>query len=723
MLKKSIYLSIYDTKKILSNKIFWLTFCISLLFFIIICFNYGKNRGFSDKNYKLLKNYVQTYNTNEMINTDYETGIDYIVNTYNKMVEAKENNTYFQNYFFDNTDISEEYNLFSYIRYDIDAAYSYADFLKNTRETADLISNISIFSKSKNDFSKRNIQKTKSDYASFSEEIISYTGSRGMSELLHMPAYSVIVFVFLFILTILLVVDDKNNHYNMLYNTMKNGKSVLALSKIWTLLCFSLIFTFLLTGITLFISIFRYGFIDMTCAIQSFYGCYQSIFNMKIITFLFLLFLLRWISAFMIGICLLTLTNLISTIQIYTLISILVYVIGLLLQNIKGNTLFSLMKYISPFYLLQSIGFLSEYKNINFFGYPVLFTYISLLLFFIILAVMTILFIIGYSKANIRQPLSLSFSLRKKTDKNIKFKRHSIYTYEMYKILFGRKLLLLFLLIGPLFYIFLTHTTKPENFDRQYYMRYMHSYEGVLSEKNTNLIEMESKRLESAFKKQEQIQYQYETGKLSMSEYFPLISKYQSMTVSSGGFSLVESRLNYLSKKDFTKWLVYEKGWYIFLGVGEFERQNFLILAFSCLCVLISVSGIFPMEEEYQTSFILNTCKYGQKYLEKNKIKAGISCTFISFIITYLPLFIYCCQIYGMNSFFAPAPSLPYLEKVPSFISILFFTIIALTIKFLFLLFFTMFIIYLSKKLKSTLKTYVAGILFLIIPVVCCFFI
>lgn len=723
MLKKSFGLSCYDIKKISSNKIFWITlFAISFLY-LGIAFIMGNYNGFSNETYRELKKFVQSYDS-DALGLPYENGMEYVVSTYDEMAMAKERGSQLPEPVWTESS-EEEYRLFLYVRQDIDGVYSYEDFLNSVKDNGNVISEISIFADAAGDFSKNNIHKTMADYDRLSADGMEYTGSRGLCELINSDIYPVMAFIFIFVIVMLLTIEERNHSYNRLFNTMKNGRGVLAFSKLLTVAVYSFFITALMLIFTLLASFVQYGFVKMNVPVQALYGFSRSELHMSVGGMLFMLLLLRWLLTFFTGVILLLITNYVFSIPSYTIAGIMVYVIGIVMDRVPGHSMTALFRYINIPYMLNASGFIAEYCNLDFLSKPISFKLAAAVVVVIAVVISMIIFCRGFSAANMKSVVGANDKHKKRKERKPKNEiKHGLLFYEMYKQLIGRRIVIAFFAAIICVSAYLIFTYEEPSFNENYYIRYMQSFEGKLDDERVAVIEKEAKRLDTELSSLKVLGFRYNNGDISFEQFNSDYNRHEIASLGIGGFQMLEDRLKYvLSREEADNWLVFDNGWRLALGIDDFKEKGMILFMISEICLVVACSGIFSMEDEYGMGSILGTCKNGTDSLKRAKQLSGVCMALFSMLAVNIPIYIFCEVKYKLNCLSAPANSIPALSKIGGGISLLEVLAVNIVIKLIVLTAVSYVIMYVSEKQKSTSKTFILGIMMFVMPIACMIFI
>ena len=248
----------------------------------------------------------------------------------------------------------------------------YESYLENVQKQAEKMSKSSVFGKDKNSFTYRNIQKTAEDFEALKGITVEFGNNRAVELWLDYKTADAF-YVLVIVLFILAFFEDRKNGLAPLIRATPNGRSRLAISRLWILLGAAAVFTVLLYASTLFTSFALYGGQDgLDRSIQSIEGFKTCTFRMTVLEWIILYFGAKVICGFFLGLIFWFILSFLSHMQLAMFV-----IIGILGIEYAAYTLIppqmalSVLRYVNLFAYIYPSELLSKYINMNFFGLPV----------------------------------------------------------------------------------------------------------------------------------------------------------------------------------------------------------------------------------------------------------------------------------------------------------------------------------------------------------------
>lgn len=360
----------------------------------------------------------------------------------------------------------------------------YQEYLENIESQAKSMTSVSIFAKP-DTFNYRSIVKTPPAYENVQGVQPVFNVSNGIILATDNNFTDILCgFIVLFAVLSLMISDREQGMSGLLF-PLKRGRGYLLLTKLSALMITIFCTILLIYCENLIISASLYELGDLTRPVQSlsgFIGC-----NLKInviehlilyILFKFLYILFKFIAIFAIGAFLsLVAVNTKNTISFYGISAIILVAEGAAYAKIHPLSIYSIFRYINLISLTKVNEIFCNYKNINFWEYPVPLIPTSIGAVVVISIVAAALSAILYAKKR-----NLEFrriGIKFKFGKNNKI-RSKIY-YTLYKSLIMQKGIFLIIIFVAVAGFLNQNFIKKYDVNDVYYSYYCEIYEGVIT--------------------------------------------------------------------------------------------------------------------------------------------------------------------------------------------------------------------------------------------------
>lgn len=601
--------------------------------------------------------------------------------------------------------INNDYNIINNYQYSLNAILEVADNLKN----------ISIF-KSKDEISFNNITKTASEYNKMQNIKINYENGKYIEKISSVNITDFIVLVLVFLLSAILITEEKEKNLFILIKSTKKGKRNTIIAKILTLFICVFLICLIFYGTNFIYYSITIGFGNIFMTIQSTSTLLLSTFKINILEYLILFFSVKCLYMFLFSFIIFYLalkfyhsSEVLIGLFLLTLFNLLIY------KNIDITSKINLFQSFNLLNLMNTFELFRIYDNLRFYSF--LLPKTSIL---IILQVVTIILLILFSFSKyIKQMKHIereNVIWRKiksmKFIKSLKF--NHIFSFEIYKLMFVNKGLIIIIL----FSLFIGFHFKNQNFNLSYqetfYKNYMDILSGNLNLEKEKLIKNTIKEYEKAEEELFNIQEKVLALELSNVEAMLASQPYEDILATRGVFARIESKYDYIRSHPGSAF-VYDTGYYKLFRISQsnYEYDIYLIIV-----TIISILGIFIME--YKTGFIriLNATKNGRIKTARNKVIATILICTIIYMISIIPEIISVYKMYGLDNINMSITSLEIFHNLPSYISILSYFIAFYIVKYISYILIVLIVLYISLKLKNIVFVFITSLFIFLMPFV-----
>ncbi len=466
----------------------------------------------------------------------------------------------------------------------------------------------------------------------------------------------------LFLCTELMVTEQKNGMLPILRAT-KKGRLPLVASKAVAAFILTLCITAALWGSNLLYCGVTFGLGDLSRPVQSLTGFTTCTLEISVGQYIALFFLCKWMLYAAVGILCLVFAQLFQdSMPVWLTVGGILSVEYILCQSISSVSAWNVLKYANVGNLIFHQDWLSQYRNLNFFGFPVeVFTVSAILLAaFAVLSVLALLWLFCRRKVQVLPQLKIKLSWPKwlpRLGKSTKLVGH-----ETWKLLIecGAALVLAVIL--------LLNVQEPKSYylssDDFYYKNYMSQISGPVTEKTDTWLTAEQQRFADIRQEMRQINQLFAEGKIT--EYdknsllTPLETQLRAETVLNQQIIPQIQRAKRLAEEGTESWLLYEPGYEYLFGLGSHDKAGAaaILLAGMILCF----ANYYPKETTSGMLPLLNIYRKGRGATARCKLGLSLGMTTVLFVICQIPDYWYVLKNFGLPMLSAPLCSLRQLE-------------------------------------------------------------
>ena len=538
----------------------------------------------------------------------------------------------------------------------------YAIFIKEMGKRANEMSKLDIFSEP-NGFSNKNLKKTIKDYNKVAEVTPQKTDTYAIDSYASYEWGIISQSVFTIMVVWFLIYLERDNGLFLLLRGCKNGNCGVAVSKY--LSAFILVggYAVLQSLSEIVVSLYIYGEIPIHSVAQAsslFRGCTFPISFCEVIV---LSLIIRVGIAIVIASLMCTIGFAVYK-EFNGLISVLILFVFLLLLGscIPLSGKYSMFKCISPFFVWTVKNAIGEYHNLNIFGFPISKGIIQIITGIIVVVITTCIGCVFFSKGSQMKQGTLAekwlIMFRSKWD--VLFRHTSLLYYELYKILFQKKKIIIMLFMILWCVIEVGKASKTNYYltlEEAAYHFYMDKYEGPLSEKTQNAILSEMSFLQD---EKEEIMGALESDKnvdITFTETRLMENK-----IYIDGINRVLKQLEAIKGQNDNAGLNYLVDEPAYEHYFNRKRDRIIEWIICILCETFIVSGIYIGDTTMMP--VLRTTKRGEKSIWNSKKNSTLLVCFVSFIIYKIPDSIRFFKIDKLQCFDAPMSSFVSQEYI-----------------------------------------------------------
>ncbi len=533
------------------------------------------------------------------------------------------------------------------VKKEINKTLEYKDYLDEIDKTARVGLNSGPFAKK--GFSRVNILKTQQAYSKLKDIEVTYTASRGISEMLKfLPRVLIELFGAVFV-AVFVLMRERESAFLHLFRSQAGGRGKNLFSRLLAMYSFILMINALIMCLSLIISCIMFGFPARGCLsspVQSLCDFSTSSLKISVVGCI----MLCWLTESLVCMLLATFTVLLSIFirKSQFLFIILAMVLGIEYYWYSHIDYFSKwvnLKHINIISFLNASGLIGEYTNININGSAINLLSVALISS---VAVFVLLFVISipvYEK--------LYNEGREMTGKKMKVSLPDFLTcslsslqHECYKIFISGK----GLIIIAVFAVIMISGYKPAgrkslSVSESFYRDYVISLEGLSAADASQGVEEIRQKVKS------------NTGDKYYAERMEAVGE-------------LEKYYDYLDENNDCVFVNAEGYERLFAD----EKRNSINAMIASLVIILLISKLCVYDIECGADRLIKSTRNGTDRTGKNRLVIHIIICCIVFALVYLKYFLSIANGYELNMFGRNAASLMSLSKVPHFITLKAFT-------------------------------------------------
>lgn len=582
---------------------------------------------------------------------------------------------------------------------------NYKAYLENIETQAESMQSISIFA-NPDTFNYRSIIKTPSAYQNVQEVQPVFDVSQGII-LATDNDFSDILIGFILLFSVLSVmISDREQGMSCLLFSLKRGRSYLLFMKFVALAItvFSVVSLIYLEN--LIISSYIYGLGNLLRPIQSINGFIGCNLNINVLLYLVVYILFKSASIFLIG----TVLSLVAiftknTISFYGISAVTIIIEVILYKFIEPLSIYSIFKYINIISFTKINDIFCNYKNINFFEYPV--PLISSSFTAIITSIVILSFIAAYIYAKNRnlefRRLRLKFINR--NEKCI----HSGIFYTLYKSIVlqkGSVIICIFISVS----VFMTQSfSKEYDISDVYYKYYVTQLDGEIDDSTNDFMISEDKHFQ-------ELNYRIDELSQSAIGFSAELNELQKEYAPSMGFYLVKERYDKIKNEKYAC-IFYDTGYKRMFGKNGYDDDMKYSLMSMLLCIFL-ISPMIANDNKYHMQSVINSTSSGKKqYIKRNVIIASIyGC--LSGFIWLIGYSINIYKFYGFNGLNASIHSITDFIALPLNIKVWQYIVLIYLLRIIVIIFASLIMLYISSKCKNTTIALLVNFAIFVLPVI-----
>lgn len=475
-----------------------------------------------------------------------------------------------------------------------------------------------------------------------------YDVSEGVLQFQTAPATDLIALLLTIFLCTQMIISEHQNGMQPILRTTRNGRFPLILSKVSSTFLLTLLIAVALWVSNMAYSATVFGMGDLSRPVQSLAGYGMCALKISVAEYLLLFFLLKWLLYALVGIlCLLMGIVWRNAMSVWLTVGGFLGVECILSQTITSISAWNYFKYINVGNIMFSTEWLSEYRNLNFFGHPIQVYLLSWTLlgglFLGMILLVCLLFCRQQHSGIPRLRLRLNWPRwLYRPGKGVHLSSH-----EGWKLVAECNA---WILIGL---FVLVNCQQPKvlarSIDQLHYQSYMNTLAGPLTPDKEAYLAQEEEKFAELHRQISLLPQGYNSNQYEQALQGEKVLKEQV-------YPQVE-RIKALEQTGNTAWLVYEPGYEYLLGFSSVhDKAGSATIALAG--IILCISNLYPLEVTSGVQPLLIIYRKGRRSTGLCKFGISILCATILYLIAQIPDYLYVMKNFGFPLLEAPACSL-----------------------------------------------------------------
>ena len=591
------------------------------------------------------------------------------------------------------------------LRDECDSVLTYEDFLESIDSQAKSMTSISIFAKP-DTFNYRSILKTPPAYKNVKDVVPVFDRSKGITLATDNSFTDILCgFIVLFAVLSIMLYDREQGMSGLLFS-MRRGRGYLIMTKLGALAVTLFGAVVLLYAENLLLGAYLYGLGDLSRPIQSLSGFIGCNLKINVWQYLILHVLFKFIAVFCIGAVLsLIAVNTKNTVSFYGITAAVLITEGGLYVLIHPLSIYSIFRYINLVAFTKVNDIFCNYKNINFFEYPVPLIPTSTAALFLITGVCGFLSAYLYARKRNLEFKRIGFRLSLGKGKAV----HSQMWYTLYKSLIlqkGTLVIAVFLAVS----VFMSQSFV-KKYDQQdvYYEYYTDKAEGAVTADTITFFEDEKARFAD-------LQAQLDELNEKEPQNYTAQNELSKQLAPKMGFDPAYERLQQIKNFD-GAYMFYDTGYKRAFGKAGYDDDMKYALAAVLLLVFL-VSPLIANDNKYKMNFIISSTTSGKRsYLRRNVLAVAIY-GLLAALLWIVPYSVTIVQYYGYGGLSGSIRSITDFTSFPVNMKVWQYLLLVAVLRTLFVILSALVMLWVSSRCRNTTAAVLINFAIFALPII-----
>lgn len=577
----------------------------------------------------------------------------------------------------------------------------YSDYLDSIDSQAKTMTSVSIFAKP-GTFNYRSIVKTPPAYDNVRDVVPIFDVSKGIN-LATDNSFTDILCGFIVLFAVLsLIISDREQGMSRLLFALKRGRGYLLFFKLIALAVTIFAAVLLIYTENLIIAGNIYGLGDLTRPIQSLNGFIGCNLKISVFEYLILYVLFKFIAMFAIGAVLSLITvNAKNIVSFYGISAVILIAEGLTYAKIHPLSIYSIFRYINLISLTKVNEIFCNYKNINFWEYPVPLIPTSIGAVLIISVICVTLSAYLYAKKRNLEFRKIAFRFRLDSGNKV----HSPLYYTFYKSLFMQKGFMIIIIFIAIAGFMNQNFVKRYDPVDVYYEYYTTQTEGEITQNTIDFYDSEAVRFEKLNARMNDPDISVEEEKGILKQLAP-----------SMGFYPAYERLDQVKNIE-NSHMFYDTGYKRAFGVNGYDDDMKYAFAAILLCIFL-ISPLISNDNKYRMNSIVNSTKSGRKSFVVRNILIASFYGMISALLWIIPYAYTISDYYGHGGLSGSVRSITDFADFPINMKLWQYILIICLLRIIAVIISSLFMLWISSKCRNVTSAVLINFAVFALPII-----
>lgn len=582
---------------------------------------------------------------------------------------------------------------------------NYKSYLESIDQQAKSMTSISIFA-DPDTFNYRSIVKTPPAYKNVKNVQPVFDVSKGIILATDNNFTDILIGFILLFSVLSLMISDREQGMSGLLFPLKKGRGCLILSKVLALAAVLFTTVILIYAESLIISGYMYGLGDLLRPVQSLNGFIGCNLNISVAGYIVLYMLFKFCALFVIGAVLtLAAVNTKNSVSFFGISAVILITEGIAYNKIEALSIYSIFRYINIISFTKAGDIFCNYKNINFWEYPIPLISASFTAVITISLICVILSAFLYAKKRNLEFRRIGLKFIKVKEKRVRSRLY--YTFSKSLILQkGIYILLVFIAVS----VFMTQNfTKEYDVSDVYYKFYTTQLEGDITNDTLGFCDNEAARFDDINTRITELQE-------TVTGYSKELNDLYNDLAPSIGFYPFQERVKEVKDIDNAQ-IFYDTGYKRIFGLLGYDDDMKYALASMLLCVLL-ISPMIANDNKYRMKLIINSSMSGRKQYVKQNVTAASIYGCLSGLIWIIGYSVDIYKFYGFSGLNALIQSMTDYLGVPLDIKIWQYISLIYLLRIIFIISASLIMLFISSKCKNTTMALLVNFAVFALPLV-----
>ena len=574
--------------------------------------------------------------------------------TYRERYEAEKDKGY-------TAHLESEYELITAVKAEMDQLHDYQQYLQRIADNAEVISSAAIFQHA-DAFDRENVLKSSADYQDCQDIDIVYVLEKGVQDAVSFPMTRLLMIVSMFVITAEVIGEEKDKGLLVMIKAAPGRRALWA--KLMVMIFSIGVLSALFMGSQLICMGVLCGLGPLNRSIQSLAAYQQCPLKTDVLTFLGMVFVLKWIGASCLGLLMFALAiRFDHQALILSIVAAFMLIEHLLWAGVDPLGPFVLLKYLNFAFILQAEQVFQLYLNVDIAQHAVSLHVLIAIFVLVIFTVLILCSVFLYQRRPSRNGVIRMPRARRRKRRLCA----SLFHQEWYKVLWMQKGIILMIAVVCLNAYQWANTTIYRTPEQLTMMQYMQVLAGPLNAEKVRFIESEQLRMTQLEAQLDSVREKEERGEISREQSQSSQDRIEAQLSGKAVFETILAQYAAMQEDPAIAFIdptVYE-------AVLFADQWTMLPAILTLTLLLISSGGLYVDDQRCGMQQMIEISAIGKKTVNRNKRIITAIITFVFLLSMNVFMVMKLQQTYGSASMMSAVQSIEALRTFPIHMPIL----------------------------------------------------